>query len=278
MRPIFFLAITAMIVSLCFAKGERFATPQKGTKLAVVKVNNKNYKYWLVEQSKPTFFEVEGPSMVQIFLRTEAGKKTDIKFTVDGLNPVLKTLEQKESKSSAKGFSKITDAKVFQLKVEKGKHKISIESNSKILVRVVFKKKLESVALVPFEHAGSVVVVSNETELGYYFGTKDKQMRFTILGPGTVTVDSRLIYDKSSMGKQSYILGTKLDADAEKTYQFETEPSGVTTLKMDKTSIPGKVKSAKIKIGEGKHTLSVYSVGSSKVAVRLSLPLSMLKK
>ncbi len=269
----------ALILAVLAATLGREIAPAEGPKKTKVVVDGKSYNYWLVDADVPAKFEVSGLGTVKIFVRTEAGTERVVTVLLDSVRVAVDTVAKKASrKAKSRAFKRISKAHTILLRVPRGKHTLDVVVDGPAAVRAVSKKKTRTVSMVPQEHAGGLVLVANEEEYGYYIATKKKPVVFSILGKGKVTLYTRLIYTPGMMGTQHYHLVVQLDDEKPVVYEFETEPSGVSYFRNDKSSVPGKAKKIKVDIPKGTHTLRVYPKGKKRVAIRLAMPLGMVKK
>lgn len=257
----------------------KVVTPEEGGKKTSIIVKDKSYDYWLINRNGEAKFTVSGIATARIYVRTEVGKKPNITIKLDNTKLKSITIDEKQSNiAHTKVFNKVTKAWTINLKIPRGKHILSLESDDEIIVRLTSKKKVSYIAMAPQRHDGGMVLVAGEEEFGYYRCSQDKAVEYVLIGPGTTTLYTRLLFSPGMMGTQHYKLRIQVDNNEPTIYEFESKASAVSYFRNNGQIIPGKAKKIKIKIPKGKHTISVKPTGSIPVAVRLMLPMSMIKK
>ncbi|GEM_PF-5897998 len=271
-RKIFIVAILVFAV----AAWAKVFPPTGKHKPLYFEISGKKYRYWKCD--KKLSFEIDGVREGKIYIRTIAGTKPKVKIYLDGDKiKEIKIDEKKSKKARHSKYNNITKAYVMQIKIPDGKHKLTIKSSDLIFVRINAKKKIKYYSYVPQKHAGGMVLVSRETEYGYYKSKKSHPVMFEIIGKGTVKVMTRLLYDKTMKGRQHYSVAVRIDDGKPITYSFETEPSSVSYFSNNKDIIPGKGREITIKIPEGHHYVYVYPTNSREIAMRVLVPEYMVK-
>jgi len=276
MSRIKYLLVFIALFGIVFAKTAKHT---RGGKKTDVVVKNKKYTYWYLKKGDEAKFDITGYADAKIYVRTQGGKKQNITVNLDDKKIASLTIEEKTSKLAAsKKLGIITKAKTIKVKIPHGKHILSVYSDDgKILVRVTYKKKSSDITMAPQKHDGGMVLVAGEQELGYYRSSKEKAVEYTINGGGTVTLYTRLIFSPAMMGAQHYKLKVRIDSEKPTIYEFETTASSVSYFRGDGKVIPGKAKKIKIKIPEKRHKITIQPEGTVPVAVRLMIPMNLLK-
>ena len=276
MRWMKYLSFSLLLLGIVFAKTARH---ELGGKKTYVVVNGKKYQYWYLKKGDIAKFSITGYATAKIYVRTQSGEKRNITIYLDDKKVKSFVVDEKVSKkSSEKHLGIITKAKTMELKIPRGKHTIKIHSDDgRVLVRVTYRKKSTGITMAPQKHDGGMVLVANEQELGYYRASKDKAVEYVINGGGTVTLYTRLIFSPEMMGTQHYKLKIQIDDEKPTIYELETVPSSVSYFRGDDKVIPGKAKKIKIKVPKNRHKITVQPEGTTPVAVRLIIPMSMLK-
>ena len=264
-----------ILVILAFGKT---IPPKKSSGKVSLSFDGKKYDYWISEPDKVVEYELSGPLTTKIYIRAESKTKPQVKIKMNGEEVKTLTVENGISQQSkVKGFNKITKAETVMIKIPRGKHILTIESDKRIIVRLHSKQKKQNITLAPQRHDGGMVLVSDEEEYGYYRCSKNKGVQYVLLGKGTITIYTRLIFSPGMMGTQHYTLNIQIDDEKPVLYEFETEASSVSYFENDKKIIPGKAQKVNLKIPKGKHTVSITTEDSQPIAVRLTLPMSMIK-
>ena len=274
-RRILIPILITILASSAFAE---IVKPKKGGKFTLMDSRGKEYKYWIVDKNKEIQFEIQGIANAKIYVRSEMGEKVELTVNVDDYKVKVFTIEEEKSQiAKAEGFKNLTRAKVITVIMPKGKHTLSMKPDKKVIIRISSVKKKTYITMAPHRHDGGLVLISADEEFAYYQTTPKKAVEYNILGEGTVTLYTRLIYTSEMMGVQKYKLRVQFDEEDPTTYEFETVNSTVSYFRNDGKIIPGKAQKIKLKIPKGKHNLKMFTEDSNTVALRLMLPMSMIK-
>lgn len=269
------ILLIAVFIGISFAG---LAAPIKGGKKVYLESKGKKYSYWFLAAKKDIEYRFSGILKVEISIRTEAGKKTNVFLGFDKEKVETVYVDEKASTASKVSvFKNVSKPKTMKMTIPKGKHKISISADNDIIVRVTTQKPKSYVSMAPQKHAGGIVLVSNEEEYAYYRASMDKAVEYSVIGEGTVTLYTRLIYSQGMLGNQHYRVSVQIDGDEPTIYEFETEASPATYFRGDGKVIPGKAKKIQIKVPAGRHTIKILPANSAAIAVRMMMPKSMLK-
>ncbi len=271
-----YLLVFIALFGIVFAKQAKHT---RGGKKTNIVVKGKKYTYWYLKKGDEAQFDITGYANAKIYVRTQGGSEQNITVNMDDKKVESLTIKEKTSKlTSSKKLGIITKAKTIPIKIPRGKHILSVHSDDgKILVRVTYKKKSSDITMAPQKHDGGMVLVVGEQELGYYRSSKNKAVEYILNGGGTVTLYTRLIFSPAMLGTQHYKLKVQIDSEKPTIYEFETVASSVSYFRGDGKVIPGKAKKIKIKIPEKKHKITIQPEGTVPVAVRLMIPISLLK-
>ena len=265
--------------SILFARNANLISPSSKGKTTIVQVNGKKYIYWICEPDESLYYDIIGSGSVTIYIRTEAKVNPNVRICIDGRKVKKLTLNEPASKKSKNKLLKnISKAKKVHLKIPKGKHRLVISSDKKILVRTVKGKSIRYYAYVPQKHSGGMVLVSHETEYGYYKSIENHPVQCEIIGPGRIKVLTRYLYTQEMMGNQHYSVSVSIDAGKPTIYEFETQPSTVAFFRTDSDIVPSKAGKIEIEIPPDSHNVIISPTNSNPIAVRILIPDSMLKR
>ena len=248
------IGIIFLIFSFVFATN--VISPIGKTKTVNLDVDGKKYTYWICEPGESLYYDIIGSGSVKIYLRTESGATANVKISLDGRK--IKTVN--------------VDKQIRK------KHRLTISTDKKILLRTVKSKNIKYYSYVPQKHSGGMVLVSRETEYGYYKSIESHPVQCEIIGDGTITVYSRFLYSNGIMGNQHYSVSVSIDAGRPTIYEFETRQSSTAFFRTDNDIIPSKAGKIKIVIPEGNHKVTISPTNSNQIAVRILIPSSMLKR
>ncbi|MCD6594099.1 hypothetical protein J7L68_00260 [bacterium] len=271
------IGIIFLIFSFVFATN--VISPIGKTKTVNLDVDGKKYTYWICEPGESLYYDIIGSGSVKIYLRTESGATANVKISLDGRK--IKTVnvdKQISKKAQTKTMKNITKAKKITVKIPRKKHRLTISTDKKILLRTVKSKNIKYYSYVPQKHSGGMVLVSRETEYGYYKSIESHPVQCEIIGDGTITVYSRFLYSNGMMGNQHYSVSVSIDAGRPTIYEFETRQSSTAFFRTDNDIIPSKAGKIKIVIPEGNHKVTISPTNSNQIAVRILIPSSMLKR
>jgi poly-gamma-glutamate system protein len=257
--------------------------------------SGQDFNYQVLEAENPAVFEVTGPRKIKVVSRYLFGT-TDQPPTpytlivqVDGAEVLRKTIKavphsEISTCSSAEIVSSLRRA---ELKLAKGKHEISLTATSdgqgKVAIRLFEETRKKSTATVPFQPGQYLEVATLQFESGnqstYYRFESEHPLEFTLNGPTTVQLFTRLDFDLTMNGVQEYGIEVVRDGVPWRTFQFHTsELSSAHYLERPEV-LPGSRKKTLIEVPPGRHVFQVRCLRPSRcgLAAQIMIPRKALE-
>lgn len=245
--------------------------PNKASSPIKVMVMGKRLNYYPLVKGSEILVTVEGPTRLRVISRIEFGK--DVGGEKSYYLRALREDNKKEKfrrVSTASSSAVLADNPAVRLgvsrsayiKVPAGKHTYRFYVGSKAAYRLYlrfYERKAsvdtgaENVAFAPSKFTTSVPIVVKEEEIIYYrIGGKDS-LKFSIIGPTTLKVISRLEFDPSMIAEQKFRIRVLEDGEEKHVYPLRSKPSEVAEYRELTTKIAGSGSKFFIEVPRGKH-------------------------
>jgi hypothetical protein len=267
--------------------------PDGGRKITVT-ISGKNLDYWQTGAGTPMTLRVTGPGTITIISRLAipphdtATKSYMVDVLENGKSVKQYSTQTAASKAVFKGLNAVPGkSRKCTVTVPEGKHVYEIRSSgsapANIALRFSFsggQKQEKAVPLEPTSYDQLVTLVVKEKLITYYVSSKTKAVSLKVVGPTILQITSRLNFDKSMNGKQSYSI-VVMDNDriaAKKT--LSTTKSMTAYFKELKEMVAGKPMDFVFDVPAGEHsyTIKLIETAAKSVSLKLSIPKTDLDK
>ncbi|MCK5832901.1 hypothetical protein KAH81_04430 [bacterium] len=259
------ISLIAMFVVLT-AMGNFVPPKDYVTECALVSGESR-FSYAQANSESSTLWNVSGPGYVKIYVRTEAGKNASVQLLIDGKEYKKYSISEKDSQKYKMEVGKsrrlnISQAKIIKIKIAKGKRNIELKSDGILYTRLVLVSQKPS-ALAPESYEKALSLINGDNKTTYYIGTAKKPIEIEYKGAGTLTVWSRLAFDKNMKGTQHYTVVAETVGDKKVRSKLESVISETSTWSNDGNVIPGKARTFKIKLKKGTNQIKLWSENTS---------------
>ncbi|MFZ5876627.1 MAG: hypothetical protein ACOYXU_09475 [Nitrospirota bacterium] len=146
------------------------------------------------------------------------------------------------------------------------------------------RAKPRVVSFTPDGYVRVETVVTKSKERKYYVMTADKPLEFSLSGPTTVNISTRLLFSVDMKGDQRYTVSVTQDtltghAQEVAAMTFTTRKSPVSTLANGGQLVPGEGKRLKLTVPSGRHHYRIHLSGTParEVAVRILVPRNAIR-
>jgi hypothetical protein len=140
------------------------------------------------------------------------------------------------------------------------------------------------VAFTPDGYVRVETVVTKTKERKYYVMTADKPIEFSLNGPTTVDISTRLLFTMDMKGEQRYTVSVTQDtltghAQEVAAMTFTTRKSPVSTLASAGPLVPAEGKRLKLTVPSGRHHYRIHLSGTAarEAGVRIMVPRSAIR-
>ena len=283
-------AVAVLAVALAWgnaasATWRSFAPARCGAKVDIM-VESKTLTYYRFDSVAPLTLSVEGPTRLKILTRVRIPNDRDVEtysvtVTRDGAHTTSEeftaTVSEQAHYVAFNSFRPGVIRRVY-IDVPTGQHGYEILAEGKAVVDArPFRSAAASpsrVSIAPREYAAVETFYYRDKELTYYILTEDAPAVLDVVGPTTIKVNTRLMFDETMLEDQSYVLGVREYGTPEQLYKIETEPSETITSRDRSDVIPGALRHFMLEVGKGAHTYEFRladTVGSA-VALKFYIP------
>jgi hypothetical protein len=290
-RSVIGLAVATILAVAATTTGAACATwtslaPAKSGAKADILVGSKTLTYYRFDSVAPLVLSVEGPTRLKILTRVRipndreeetyavtATRDAEHTTTYEFTAPVSNAAHYVSFNSYRPGAIR----RVY-IDVPTGQHGYEILAVGDAVVDArPFESAAKSpsrVSIAPRGYAAVETFYYKDKELTYYILTEDVPVVLDVIGPTTIKVNTRLVFDRTMRGGQSYVLGVREYGEPEQLYKIEAEPSETVTSRDRSDIIPGALRDFMLEVGKGARTYEFRladSVGDA-VALKFYIP------
>lgn len=301
-------ALMALAAHAAEAADWKSMKPSDYSAKTTISVEGRERTYYRFTADEPLRFSIDGPTRVKILTRVRIpdgvdAAAYDVSILRDGVHSdtVHKEAYPKESAfyAASDGFRPGVIRRLY-LDVPTGRHGYELRTAGRAVVDARLFESAGSrpsrVSIAPSSYDSVETLLSRDKELTYYVATKERPVVFDVVGPTTVKVNTRLLYDATMLGGQTYVVGVSEGADSvegsgaddtgedgpagvggrgpERLYRVETEPSQTIVCRDRRDIVPGALRHFMLEVPAGARTYTVRLVDSvaGGVAVKFYIP------
>lgn len=229
---------------------------------------------------------VEGPTRLKILTRVRIPNDREeetytVSVTRDGAHTTSEeftaTVSEQAHYIAFNSFRPGVIRRVY-VDVPTGRHGYEILAEGEAVVDArVFQSaasRPSRVSIAPREYAAVETFYYRDKELTYYMLTEEAPVVLDVIGPTSIKVNTRLMFDETMFEDQSYVLGVREYGAPEQLYKIETGPSETVTSRDRSDVIPGALRHFTLEVGRGAHTYEFRladTVGTD-VALKFYIP------
>jgi hypothetical protein len=239
-------------------------------------VKGESFDYALLDPAKPTVLEVRGPRKIKIVSRylfgvgdAATGVYT-LRVLMDGEELLRRSYSSELLTGAARcsGGGEAAALRSTTIRVPTGKHQIQVyaqvEGEGRTAARFfreVKRVKSKDVAYAPEQYASvtQLQFASGSTSTYYHFYA-DSPLAFTVTGPTTLKVYTRLDFDHRMNGAQAYALELLRDGVSVNTYHYQSEKLESAAYVGRPQVLPGDRKLLRIPVPRGQHRYELRCV------------------
>lgn len=228
-------------------------------------VDDKPFTYYRFSHEEPVSFSIEGPTRVKVLTRVRIPNDADtLAYAVTVLRDgALATTEENVAPPSRSGYYVGLNSfrpgaiRRVYIDVPTGLHGYELRAGGRTVVDArIFRSaaaKPSRVSLAPVDYASVETLYYRDKELTYYLVTKGKPVELEIVGPTSIKVNTRLLYDSTMLASQTYMVGVKESGDVERLYKVDSEPSETVVCRDRDDVIPGALRYFMVEVPRGRH-------------------------
>ena len=251
-----------------------------------ISVDDKELTYYRFTADEPLTFSVEGPTRVKVLTRVRMPNDREtveygVSISRDGVH--VETLEKEAyPKESAfyVAFNNFRPGVIRRIYIDvpTGRHGYELRAvgGHSVDARLFesAKSKPSLVSIAPRDYDSVETLYYRDKELTYYLMTKDAPVVLDVIGPTSIKVNTRLLYDATMLGKQTYIVGVRAPGAPEDLYRIDAGPSQTVVCRDRDDVIPGALRHFVLEVPKGAHTYEFRLVDAAAggLAVKFYIP------
>lgn len=285
-------ALLLLAASAAPAKNSwRGLRPQSQAGKICIRVGAQEFDYSALDDKKPARFSVRGPKRLKIVTRYVFGAEDSgspryvLKVRIDGMEELSKAFHG-EILANA-GLCGRRDADVSALRrtyvdVPTGLHDVEIyaetRASGRIAGRIFRESRSKGPRMVNYSPEGFDGVYELQFASGslstYYHFSEDAPLRFEVIGPTKLQIDTRLDFDHSMNGSQSYELEIHQDGEVLSRFFYHTKKlTGAAYVERPRI-LAGERKRMRLTVPKGLHEYEIHCVGPANcgVAAKIRIP------
>ncbi len=222
--------------------------------------------YYHFTADEPLTFSVEGPTRVKILTRVRVPNDREsveygVSISRDGVH--VETVEKEAyPKESAfyVAFNSFRPGVIRRIYIDvpTGRHGYDLRvvgghsADARLFESAESKPSLVSIA--PRNYDSVETLYYRDKELTYYLMTGGTLVALDVVGPTSIKVNTRLLYDATMLGDQTYIIGVREPGVPECLYRIDGEPSETVVMRDRNDVIPGALRYFVLEVPRGAHT------------------------
>lgn len=242
-----------------------------GQSPVTVLVDEKPRLYFRITPQRPLAVPIEGPARLRITSRVEfatgANQIVSYKLRVHESGRELERQETETAPSSrvrgGDGDAAVGKSRRMTVDVPTGRHELSlaVEGVAALLVRLhqaaPTRGAEQTVSLTPIEATRSVLVAEGEKTIAYYSVMEGKPVKLRLVGPTSLQLISRLDFDPSMRGTQTYRLAISERGRRLRQVEFKTTKATTASYTNLRDRVPSKLDRLQIAFGDGTHEITI---------------------
>ncbi len=275
--PVIFACVTGCV--LLSAAGASAKTrwlslqPDKSPGEICITSGDEEFDYYRLDSDSPLEFSVTGPREVKILTRYvfEPGDPDVAGYTVrvirDGVLLMRRALSTGRSEAYSSCGERGRPAGIIRrilLDVPKGAHTYQVflvESDRRVAARVfrrVLVRQSSTVSFTPSTYVSICTLQFSSGSLSEYYGfDQDHPLAFRLVGPTKIKVCTRLEFDPSMNGSQSYGIEVLEDGAGIKDYHYHVRKMETVCYLEHPDVLPGERKCFHIRVPKGPHDYEI---------------------
>jgi hypothetical protein len=267
------------------ADWKAFAPADYGSKVRI-SVAGKELTYYQFDNETPIAFSIEGPTRVKVLTRVRIPNDNEVlgysvSVVRDGIADAELSFESRPKEGAFYlEFDSVRPGVIRRLYIDvpTGRHGYELRSVTGMPVDArLFESTSKSpsrVSLAPSDYAAVETFVYRDSELTYYLMDRDHDVSVDIVGPTELKVNTRLVYDATMLGSQTYIVGVREDGGEERLYKIDSEPSQSVLARDRGDIIPGALNYFFIDVGASLHTYTFRLADgpAAELAIKFYIP------
>jgi hypothetical protein len=264
-----FIALLTVATSAAFGPATAAAptwksiTPSGYASQSFLMVDGAQVTYYRFDAERPLSFSAQGPVRLKVLTRLVIPNDREkdsyaVAVRCDGETVQTKALD---AVPSSRAFYAALDSvrpgviRRIYIDVPTGAHtyELSAEGLGRVDARVFVSTDPDAgrVSFAPRDGAAVETLLFGDKELTYYALTTGAPVVLDVIGPTTIRVNTRLLFDQAMSKSESYVVGVGEVGAAEVLYRIETTPSETVVCRDRSDALPGALRHFTLEVGPG---------------------------
>lgn len=255
-----------------------------------IRVGAEDLQYYELDAGDPVVLRVRGPRRLKVITRyifgpdDPAGASYRISMRVDGREELRRTFRS-TSLANVGLCDRNVDVAALRrvyMNVPTGVHDIQVLAESEgagnIVARFFRRAKSRETPMVNYSPEEFDGVYSLQFESGtrstYYHFSEDSPLRFSVIGPTTLEIYTRLDFDHTMTGSQVYNLEVLENGESLPPFVYHAEKLSSAAYIERRDILPGERKTLRLTVPRGRQEYEIRCSGprSCGIAVKIRIP------
>jgi poly-gamma-glutamate system protein len=254
----------------------RKVSPERSGSEICLTCEGQPFTYFVLEEAPPVEFQVDGPRRVKLIARYTFGSDDPdrqpfaISIHLDDTEILRKsfTAQVNEGVVLCDPGGRVSSLRRAYVDVPKGRHTLKVNGitsgSGQIVARVFREYKRKTSGTVPFAPGGFADLATLQFESGkqstYYRFENGIPLTFSVTGPTSLQLYTRLDFSQGMLGSQNYMLEVWRDGELWRTFHYDTTRLANAFYPTHLNILPGTRKKLRISVPEGPHQFEVRCV------------------
>lgn len=294
-RAILILLVAVLTVSGPASASWKSLKTRGGGGKVCLRVGSEELSYRVLDAEKPLRLKLRGPKRIKLISRYlfHEGDPEDprygLRVFLDGQEEVRRLFRANALPNLAlcEGEREVGALRRLYLDIPTGQHELEVLPAGEIAGQIAMRVFRESsgkgptyVSFAPeiFDKVWRLQFESGRTSTYYHF-TEDKPLRFEVIGPTTLQINTRLDFEQQMSGSTAYELQIYQDGERLPGFFYHTKKLSSASYLENPEILPGERKKLRLSVPEGLHRYEIHCAGPDHcgVAARIRIPEADLK-
>jgi hypothetical protein len=251
-----------------------------------ISIEGKERTYYSFAAGEPLTFSIDGPTRIKILTRVRIPNNVEtaeygVSISRDGVH--VETVEKEAYPKDGAfyiAFNSFRPGVIRRIYIDvpTGRHGYEIAARGRHTVDARLFESADSkpslASIAPRDYESVETLYYRDKELTYYLLTKEVPVTLDVVGPTTVKVNTRLLYNATMLGEQTYVVGVRTGDEPECLYRIDAAPSETVVMRDRTDVIPGALRHFMLEVPRGIHSYEFRLVDTvaGGLAVKFYIP------
>jgi len=280
------VSLAALVAGPAAAADWKSFRPAEYSARTKISVGGNERAYYKFTEDEPLTFSIEGPTRVKVLTRVRVpNDRKSVEYGVSiSMDGVHQEIVEKEAYPKDGAFYIAFNSfrpgvlRRVYIDVPTGRHGYELRAVGGHSVDVRLFESSQSkpslASIAPADYGSVETLLYRDKELTYYLMSKTSTVVLDVIGPTNIKVNTRLLYDATMLGDQTYVVGVREGEAPECMYRIDAEPSQTVVMRDRGDVIPGALRHFALEVPDGAHTYEfrLADTVAGEVAVKFYIP------